>query len=348
MDSRTVSLKLSPLLALAALAAPFVQAQPATTNAWKPIIFSSFSSPDNSGISSNLTSPSTQPVPPANLQGVFQNTTPVPSFSFGPAPMPDTGRRLQRKSDDRADWVFQTPAEIMGVAPDQILPDGKRNKDGQQNTLTPLERYLEGRSPVSKSKMNSSPSRNFWGDENAQTNSDGDSPDLMNTGLDDLQSSDTPGQPLNSVPNTVLGNNLFASPNQEPVWPNVLGAPAPQPTANPVNSLQQQADMNQFQRMLNPSFVPVTAAATVPDSATSFKSQINLPASDSTQPLVNPIGASFTPLNSGIGQATPLVQLPGITRQANTQSPLTPSWAPQPAPWLSPNPQPFAIPQRKF
>jgi len=347
MDSRPYNLKWPLLLALVALAAvPFAGAEPPATNAWKSIIFST---PDNNVISSNLDSPSTQPVPPANLQGgLFDNTTPVPSFNLGPAPMMDTGRRLEKKSDDRSDWVFQTPAEIMGVAPDQLASNNKRNDDGQQKKLTPLERYLERRSPVSKSRMNSSPSPNYWGDENGQTNSDDYAPDSSNTGLDKLQSSATLGQPLNAVPSTVAGNNLFANPNADSVWSGVLGTPVPQPAPNPAAVAQQQADMNQFRRLLNPGFVPIGTPTAVSDSASSFKSQINLPVSSSTQPLLNPVGASFAPLNSGIGQPAPLTQLPGITGQANTQPSLTPSWAPQPAPWTSPNPQPFAIPPRKF
>jgi hypothetical protein len=347
MESRLFHLRCTPLLALAAMVAvPFARAEPPTTNAWKPIIFST---PDNNVISSNPTSPSTQPVLPVNLQGsLFDNTTPVPSFNFGPAPAPDAGRRVQKKSDDRADWAFQTPAEIMGVAPEQILSNGKRNDDGRQKNLTPLERYLEGRNPGSKSRSNPSSSQNYRGGENAQTNSDDFSSDQMNAGWDDLQSSATPGQPLNAMPNTVVVNNLFGNPNQESVWGNALGSPAPQPAQNPVNALQQQADMDQFRRMLNPGLVPATATAIVPDSAPSLKSQIALPFSSSTQPLVNPIGASFAPLNSGIGQPSPLTQLPGITSQANMQSSLAPAWAPQPAPWTSPNPQPFAVPQRKF
>jgi hypothetical protein len=352
MDRHPLSLKWLPLLALTVLAAvPSVEAQPPATNAWKPIIFSS---PDNDRISSNLTSLSTQPVPPANLQGgLFENTTPVPSFSFGPAPVPDTGRRFQKKSDDRSDWVLQTPAEIMGVAPDQILPSGKRDKDDHQDKLTPLERYLERQNYGSRSKLNPSRAQNSWRDESSQTNDDNYSPDYspdqLNTGLSDLQSSASPSQPLSSVPSTVTANNWGANPNQDSVWANVLGNPfPPQSTPNPINSAQQQADMDQFRQMLNPGFTPVNTPTTVLGSANSFKPQINSPVSSSTQPLVNPIGASFAPLNSGIGQPAPLAQLPGITSQANTQSPLAPAWAPQPAPWTSPNPQPFAIPQRKF
>jgi hypothetical protein len=347
MDSRRLRLKCTPLLAFVLLAgSSLAGAEPPVTNAWKPIIFSS---PDNSEVSSNLTSLSTQPVSPANLQGLFENTTPVPSFSFGPAPTLDTGRRLQKKSDDRSDWILQTPAEIMGVAPDQLLPTNKRNEKDGQDKLTLLERYLARQNPAFRSKMKSSRSQNFQGDENDQTNSDDYSPDLLNTGPNDLRSSTTPGQPLNAVPSTVLGNNLFAPPNQDDsTWPNVMGNQVPPSTPNPINSAQQQANMDQFRQMLNPGFAPVSTATSLPKTATSFKPQFSLPVSDSTQPLANPMDTFFAPLTSGIGQPAPMATLPGITRQASTQPQPVPAWAPQPAPWTSPNPQPFVIPQRKF
>src|ERR1700690_802704 len=98
MDFRLFSLKRAPMLALAVLAAvSAVDAQSPATNAWKPIVFSS---PGNNQTSSNLTSLSTQPVPPANLRGLFQDTSPMPSFNnFGPAPVPDAGRRLQKSAN---------------------------------------------------------------------------------------------------------------------------------------------------------------------------------------------------------------------------------------------------------
>jgi len=236
----------------------------------------------------------------------------------------------------------------MGVTPDQIVSNDKRSDNGRQKNLTPLERYLERRNPVSKFRTSSSSPDNNGGDENGQTNSDEYAPDLINAGSDNLQSSAALGQPLNAVPSTVAGNSLFAKPNADSAWSGFLGAPAPQPAPNPITVAQQQADMDQFRHMLNPAFVPVGAPTALSDSGSSFKSQINLPVSSSTQPLANPIGASFAPLNSGIGQPAPLTQLPGITGQANPQPALTPAWAPQPAPWTLSTPQPFTIPQRKF
>ncbi|MGA9779486.1 MAG: hypothetical protein ACLPRE_10830 [Limisphaerales bacterium] len=343
MDSRPISLRLSSFLALAALGmVPFVEAQPAATNAWKPIIFSS---PAENEISSNPISPSTQPLAPADFRGLFQDATPISSFNdFGPAPMPSGGGRIQKSSEDRQDWIFETPAEIMGVSSDQILQTGKRNENGQQENLSPMERYLEGRNPSARFDQSGNPSRsrNFWGRGNDQTNSDDSSSDLMNGDPDDVQS------PLISsqFPDTAPGNT--ANPNTDSAWSKLFGAPAPQSTPNASTLAQQQAELNQFQQLLNPGSMPVTAATIVPDNTSAFKPQNTLPITDSAQPLVNPIGASFAPLNSGIGQPAALTPLPTITRQAGIPAVTTPSWAPQPAPWMSQNPQPFAIPQRKF
>jgi hypothetical protein len=40
--------------------------------------------------------------------------------------------------------------------------------------------------------------------------------------------------------------------------------------------------------------------------------------------------------------------LPGIATQRSAQTQARPSWAPKPPPWLSKEPQPFEMSQRKF
>jgi hypothetical protein len=347
MDLRLFSLRWPPLLALAVLmAVSAVEAQSTATNAWKPIVFSS---PD-SETPSNLTSLSTQPVPPANLKGLFQDTSPLPSFNdFGPAPMPDTGRRIQKSADDRQGWVFMTPAEIMGVAPEQLSRTRKRDANGQPDNLTPMERYLERQNPSARLKDNSpdnpSGSRNFWETDNGQTNDDNnDASDLNDSSLDDLRSATALNPSANGAPDN---NNLLGAPNADSPWSKAPGASTSQWVPD---SVQQKVDLEQaqFQQLLNPGAVPVTAATSLPDRTTSLNAQTTVMSSDSTEPLVNPIGASFAPLSSGIGRPVGLVPLPGITRQASIQAVTTPAWAPQPAPWTSQTPQPFAIPQRKF
>ena len=61
------------------------------------------------------------------------------------------------------------------------------------------------------------------------------------------------------------------------------------------------------------------------------------------------MGASFTPLSSGIAMPAGLAPLPGLLGPTNTGLPaLVPEWKPQPPPWLSSAPQLGVIPQRKF
>lgn len=244
-----------------------------------------------------------------------------------------------------------TPAEIMGVSPEQILQSGKRNDNGQQKNLSPMERYLERRTASNRFNPSGDPSRsqNYWGQGDDRTNGDDSSSDLMNNGPDDLQSPFGSGQFTNSA----VGNMTSANPNSDSVWSKLFGSPTPTSAPDTLTIAKQQAELNQFQQMLNPGSVPVTASTTVPDNTTAFKPQSTLPMNEpvqlgSTQPLVNPIGASFAPLNSGIGQPAALTALPTVTRPAGIPAVTAPTWAPQPAPWLSQNPQPFVIPQRKF
>ncbi len=346
MDFRLFNLKLSPLLAAAVLAVSSAEAQSSVTNAWKPIVFSS---PDNNEVSSNLTSPSTQPVPPANFKSLFQEASPVPSFDnfpTGPAPMPSEGRRLKKSSDQRQDWVFMTPAEIMGITPEKSSNFSKQDADSQrQESLTPMERYLERQSQPTRtnsyffSPADSASAQGFWGDGSDRTNGVSSDPIGSRFGIG---RSTLLNQSLNAAPD----ENSFVGPNGDSGWSKLFGSPAPAPA--PAPNPAQQASMDQFRQLLDPNAAPITAATTRSDSTTSFKAQTVLSDADSTQPLVNPIGASFAPLSSGIGEPASLTPIPSITRQISVQPSATPTWAPQPAPWMSTAPQPFVVPQRKF
>jgi hypothetical protein len=209
-----------------------------------------------------------------------------------------------------------------------------------------MERYLERRNQLARtnsyvfSSDNSSSPQGFWGDGNNRTN--GGSPNPVSGRFEDPRSTIF-NQSLNDAPN----KNLSANPNGDSVWSKLFGSSALTPAPAP-DFAQQQADMDQFRQLLNPSSVPITATTTLSDRTTSFKAPTALSDSDSIQPLANPVGASFAPLSSGIGEPASLTPLPGITRQVNLQPVTTPAWAPQPAPWMSQAPQPFVVPQRKF
>lgn len=358
MDFRLLRLKWPPLLAVAVLVAvSSLEAQPAATNAWQPIIFSS---PSNTDISSNLTPQATQPAAPSSFQSMLrslQNASPVTTFGNLPAaPMPGQifilgrAQRLPKSADNNRDWEFMSAAEILGVAPNQILPTPERETSGNQGSLTPIERYFERQNSPTRMRDNlsgnSSLEQNFWAGGGDQTNDAAS--DLFGNNSGNSQS--TIFNPsLNNAPN----GNLFAGPNGNSDWSKLFGSLLPSaPTPNLAQQQQQQqqqAEMDQFKQLLDPSFTPVTTATPSSDKTTFPQPQTILSFSDdSTAPLANPIGASFAPLSSGIGKPASLAPLPTITQQASVQPVAPPTWTPQPPPWLSPAPQPFAVPQRKF
>jgi len=314
-----------------------VGAQQPATNAGQSIIFSSL---DNSGVSSNPTPFSTKSSS-LNFRDSLQSASPVPTFndlSAAPPPPPGEGQQLQKLLDRRKNWVFMTPAEILGVmTPEKILGIQEHDAAGQPKNPTPIERYNE-RQQIKTARTNDwsfsknpTPFRNSSGDRNDRTNTVLFNP--ADGGLENPRS--TIFGRLNAAPN----DDLFAGQNADSDRSKLSGFPVPNPA--------QQADMDQFRQLLEPGFLPATAAMPSP-GRTAFSQPQTSPASGTTQPLVNPFGASFTPLSSGIGNPAGLQPLPGVTRQTNTQPAITPSWAPQPPPWMSQTPQPFVIPQRKF
>ena len=166
MDSRPFSLKLSPLLVLAVLAGvPSVEAQPAATNAWKPIIFSS---PDNNEISSNPISLSTQPLAPADFRSLFQDASRrLPSFNdFGPAPMPNAGRRSKNPPRSPGLGFHDARGNYGGDRRNKFVQTGKRDEDGQPGK-SDADGTLPGRAnrmpPRFDRSGNSSPVTEFLG-----------------------------------------------------------------------------------------------------------------------------------------------------------------------------------------
>jgi hypothetical protein len=231
-----------------------------------------------------------------------------------------------------------TSAEILGVTtPEKILQTQERDAVGQPKNLTPIERYNErqqtktARTNDWSFSKNPTPFQNSSGDRNNRTNNASFNP--ADSGLENPRS--TIFSRLNAAPN----DDLFSSQNADSDRSKLFGSPAPNPA--------QQADMDQFRQLLEQGFLPATAATLSPGRTVLSQPQTS-PASGAAQPLVNPFGASFTPLSSEIGKPAGLQPLPGVTRQTSTQPAITPSWAPQPPPWMSQTSQPFVIPQRKF
>jgi len=305
----------------------------------QPILFSAPAGDDAAASASSRT-----PEQP-NLANELQ--APSDAFNFNAAPgdaplpqpmQPAANARLRQALNERKNWTLMTPEEIMGVTtPEKMLGLRERDTGGQEKNLTPLERYWERQQQSKTAATNDDQT----GDLATRWDFSGNIEDRPGASAMDNLSPGNSRSFLNGLFNAAPDNNAVA---RTSVWQKFQnGTPATAP------NLAQQAAMERFRQLLNPS--PPSASAVTRSSGTLFPlPQMAPPSPYWQQPLVfvNPIGASFTPLNSWIGRPAGLTPLPGITGQNNLQPAPPPSWTPQPAPWLSQAPQPFAIPQRKF
>ena len=305
----------------------------------QPILFSSPAG-DN-GVSNT---PSLLPKPPESLDLKDANEAPV-EFHFSgssPAlPAPWAGPLLNPAGlarERNQNWALMTPAEILGeITPEKMLGLTERDAFGQPKNLTALERYVERQhQQLLLARTNglqtgsAAPPGWFSGDQRFASNS-------IFGGRGSL---DNPaGLGFNSVPFDPFGgragdnNNWSRLSGATPATPPASTAPASEP--NPA----LLGDMERFRQLLNPGASPATPA--VSSSADGLKTSLpkSLLGAGLAQPQTARIGASFTPLSSGIGRPTELPKLTG-SLGLNSTSP------PPASLWLSPSP--FAAPQRKF
>jgi hypothetical protein len=328
-------------LAAAVLGAVFsAQAQGAALRLGQSILFSS---PESDTVFSNM--PSLSPKPPESLD--FGNTLQAPSsFSFSgpsvgtplpvgaPVVSPAEALRLQDLLDKRKNWMLMTPAEILGATtPEKILGIQEHDAAGRPRNSTVLERYAERQkqTPPVNTNTNAFPTWNFSDKQ----------PDTLNSIPGGLGSQDNMAS---SLLNPAPDNQTLAGQNGNNNWSKLFGSPSP----SPVVTLAQQTNMERFRQLLKPGSSSTAAAATPLLSGIKISLPQTALSSGLGQSALTPVGASFTPLNNGIGKPAEMPKLPSIWSLSLTSPPSAAAWAPQPPPWLSPTPQPFAIPQRKF
>jgi hypothetical protein len=338
------------LLAGMALAAVFsAEAQHSGRRPGQAILFSS---PDGDDISSNV--PSLTAKPPGLLD--LENTEQPSGLGFGdtsqtgllpepqvPTLSPDQARKMQRQADERKNWALLTPEEIMGLpTPEKILAIPAHDAYGRPKNETVVAQYYE-RQEQSRPRTNDynydgrKDSMARWGLSDSQelrmnpniwssTSINPENPALMNSSL-------------NGTSDTRAGS--ATAPNSG--WLKSFNLPAPPPGPTP----EEKTAMEQFQQLLQPHSLPGGTTKNPGLGSPLFSPASIAPAPG--QPVSTPVGASYTPLGSGIATPTGANPLPGLFGPTNAAAPLfTPAWKPQTPPWMSDAPQPGVVPQRKF
>ena len=345
MGFSLASLKRGLPLAAIAVAVVFpAQAQRLLFRKGQPIMFSA---PASDNAASNT--PSLSPKPPASLD--LQDVAEAPEqFNFDRSPAaaplpavapllsPAEAARERDLLDRRRNWSLLTPGEILNeVTPEKMMGLTARDAFGQPKYSTALERYAARQSQLqllAKTNLlqagNASPAWLSPGEQRSASNA-------IYGGWDGSES--LSGPLFNPVPN----NQILARPDENSGWSRLFeSTPTPKPTSllsKP--NLAQAENLERFRQLLNPGSSPAASAATSTSDGLKTSLPQSLLGSSLAQPQPVRIGASFAPLNSGIGKPGELPKLTGAWG-LNYTSP------PPAAPWLSPNSQPFAAPQRKF
>jgi hypothetical protein len=344
MNFHAVKFRRLPLLAGAAMAMVLsVHAQ----QGGEPIIFSS---PDGDGVSSNLTRLSK----PIDVPDTFEATPPgfgvnLPSGEAPPPVIPPAvsiseGQQLQNLLNPKKDWTLMTPGEILGVtSPEKIFQVPEFDAMGLRKNPSALENFLgrqnESQFAATNGFSSDNPASAWGGASNRDFQSDTPDPVSDNPG----STPQTLSQLFNNAPQR---NDNFAGQNAGANLWQQFGGSSPLPTPDSA----QQTEMDQFKELLGASTPDTAATRSSSSSGSAFFSPQPSANNNFGQPTVtvNPFGASYTPLTSGIGTPTGLTPLPTVAGQSSIQSEIAPAWTPQSPPWMSQGPQPFVIPQRKF
>jgi hypothetical protein len=246
---------------------------------------------------------------------------------------------MQRQLDERKNWALLTPEQILGL-PTQAKILGIQDRDafGRPKNESVVAQYYE-RQEMSRIRTNNdnyaaaaAPQWGILGGQEPQLN-----PNIWATAGGRPGNSAFLNQFLNGTPD----NRDAAAQAPQSGWSKSFNLPAPPPKTTP----EQEAAMAQFQQLLQPRS-PLGAAKN-PASGSPLFSPSMAPASGPS--AVIPIGASFTPLSSGIAMPAGPTPLPGLLGPTNAAASLfAPAWKPQQPPWMSSAPQLGVIPQRKF
>lgn len=265
----------------------------------------------------------------------------LPSGAASSSSSEADGARLQNLLNDRKNWAFMTPEEILGLSTtDNSRQTSSGSGAGQGMNLSAVDRFTERQ--IQSGNANASSFSSFgWQDPNKENSSK--LPSLVSDNLKD-------SAPNWNLQGATLNDNSFNSKGSISSLSQLFDSSGAAP--QPLLSIQQNqnAGMEQFRQLLQPpaSAVQPPPSTVLPNWNIGVKTPSGFTFAPDNGNDHSGIGAALTPLRAEIATPSGLTPLLGAVAQQNSTPQSPPSWAPKPPPWLSKEPQPFQIPQRKF
>lgn len=248
-------------------------------------------------------------------------------------------KRWLKFNDDSRNWTMLTPQEILGVpSPEKIMGLPDPNQDGSRSAA---ERYLareeEKQAMSATNALRQSDS--LWGTDNNPFQSQKAKLDRRADPLSQNPSSRSLRGPSSQQSGADQERNTSS------VWHSAFNVMAPQAKPDP----EQAAAMERFRAMMEPP--PAEKLPTLPGYS-SAPAPAPAPKPDPyLQPMpasYNPAGRSFTPIRDNSVRPSGITPLPTITGQTPNQTAPKPKPLVDLPPWMSNDPKPGQMPQRKF
>jgi len=258
---------------------------------------------------------------------LFNNALPAP-----PAPRPQLNNYNNAAALDalnrRKNWTLLTPEEILGIqTPEQILglPDKNAGKK-----LSLEEQFLQRENKAaSEAHVKDHPGGAAWRAMNDAGSFAAKEKPEEDASFRQPDQKPEPGTKFFNGFLNASGPEAKPDANQGSTWNTAFTQPAqPKPTT------EQQADMERFRALMEPSPPPT------PMTPTRFAAA-PMPAPDpflQAMPVVNPAGRGVAPLENSFSRPTGLQPLPGISTPPPAPAATRPSWQAQPPPWMQPGP----------
>ena len=284
---------------------------------------------------------------PKNL---FGDQTPSVSFDLLPgspqasAISAASSAQWQKFLENKKNWPLMTPEEIFGIATPEKILGVKNSKD--EAKLSPEERYLRRQDRLTGTATNLSRRMDvpLWReDEMRDPFHPADAVNRFSSRNNGAVSG--PERNVGGVNGLFPRLNRDAPTESDAKVESAWFSPFAPPEALRKQTPEQLAGMERFRALMEPS-APERPA----DTAKLF-GQPNIAPDPNmqSQPLFNPLGRSFTPLESGISKPVGLAPLRGITGPQKVAEKKTTTLVQAP-PWLSTpsSAQDAPLPQRQF